>query len=63
MVAGPVDRVVVFVVEGEDVIVECVFPDLGASAGDSVVEQGIGVDKLYFASCVEFFAHDVGEEH
>ena len=63
MVAGPTDRVVAFIVEREDVLVECVFPDLGAGVGDCIVEQVVGVNKLYFASSIEIFAHDVGKEH
>ena len=63
VVAGPADRVAAFVVEREDVLVKGVVPELGTSVGDGVVEQIVGINELYFASYVEFFAHNVGEEH
>ena len=38
VVVGPADRVVAFIVEREDILVQNVFPDLVAGVGDGIVE-------------------------
>ena len=62
VVVSPADGIVAFVVEREDILVENIFPDLIAGVGDGIVEQVVGINILYFASSVEVFAHNVGEE-